>query len=564
MDVVTLGAALSIMKKMPDTAASSAAAAEDAADRAEAAQAAAEAAAEQAEGAIEVDDTLSVEGRAADAKAVGDKIVGINVDLTQLQNAFLSVTWTNGYYTNFLGKLSSNANSKYSSFIPIANESVVFILHFEMQVFNNMKVCYYDKNFDFISYENITTSGAFVSVSGDTSIVPNAAYLRLSAKINTTPAIYLKKCQLKNLEDFPVTLLNGEHDTNTNYVRFSTCTENTRVDEDGTIKSQSGYYSTDYIELRENVTYYRKDISYTYYAFYDEDHVFISSYSTLGNLETSFTIPTGAKYGRFSMQSSAVNKKTTYIFTQNDAPEDWRYIVYGLQVEGNSELNPCDYKGKEITVFNKCLCVGDSLTYGTFNYIEGGVNKFITDTKYSYPTYLHKMTGIDVTNLGHGGNTSDQWYDQEKNNDLSGYDLAIIQLGMNDALYYVTFGSTTQTAISNIITKLKNENTNIKIFIANIIPTTTVSYSTPEVKQFSADMLSWLETNYSADANVIPVDIQQYGHTGDSQAYNCGHLSALGYERLAKDYIGFISHYIDNHKMEFQQIQFIGTDKVWS
>lgn len=37
MDAETLGAALSIMIKMPDTAASSAAAAEDAADRAEAA-----------------------------------------------------------------------------------------------------------------------------------------------------------------------------------------------------------------------------------------------------------------------------------------------------------------------------------------------------------------------------------------------------------------------------------------------------------------------------------------------------------------------------------------------
>ena len=71
MDVVTLGAALSIMKKMPDTAASSAAAAEDAADRAEAA-------AEQAEGAIEVDDTLSVKGRAADAKKTGDEITNLN------------------------------------------------------------------------------------------------------------------------------------------------------------------------------------------------------------------------------------------------------------------------------------------------------------------------------------------------------------------------------------------------------------------------------------------------------------------------------------------------------
>ena len=79
MDVVTLGAALSIMKKMPDTAASSAAAAEDAADRAEAA-------AEQAEGAIEVDDTLSIKGRAADAKAVGDQIGKANITLNKIIN----------------------------------------------------------------------------------------------------------------------------------------------------------------------------------------------------------------------------------------------------------------------------------------------------------------------------------------------------------------------------------------------------------------------------------------------------------------------------------------------
>ena len=52
MDVVTLGAALSIMKKMPDTAASSAAAAEDAADRAE-----------EAARTLTIDDTLSKPGQ---------------------------------------------------------------------------------------------------------------------------------------------------------------------------------------------------------------------------------------------------------------------------------------------------------------------------------------------------------------------------------------------------------------------------------------------------------------------------------------------------------------------
>ena len=95
MDAETLGAALSIMIKMPDTAASSAAAAEDAADRAEAA-------AEQAEGAIEVDDTLSVEGRAADAKKTGDEITGLKEDLNGVED-----------------DLKANINSIFSASVPV-------------------------------------------------------------------------------------------------------------------------------------------------------------------------------------------------------------------------------------------------------------------------------------------------------------------------------------------------------------------------------------------------------------------------------------------------------------
>lgn len=74
MDVVTLGAALSIMKKMPDTAASSAAAAEDAADRAE-----------EAARTLTIDDTLSESGQAADAKAVGDALAK-KLDITTVPN----------------------------------------------------------------------------------------------------------------------------------------------------------------------------------------------------------------------------------------------------------------------------------------------------------------------------------------------------------------------------------------------------------------------------------------------------------------------------------------------
>lgn len=74
MDVVTLGAALSIMKKMPDTAASSAAAAEDAADRAE-----------EAARTLTIDDTLTKPGQPADSKAVGD-VLAEKLDIADLPN----------------------------------------------------------------------------------------------------------------------------------------------------------------------------------------------------------------------------------------------------------------------------------------------------------------------------------------------------------------------------------------------------------------------------------------------------------------------------------------------
>lgn len=91
MDVVTLGAALSIMKKMPDTAASSAAAAEDAADRAE-----------EAARTLTIDDTLTESGQAADSKAVGDKIAGVKADLNDIENNLyngvvsIPLTWEAG------------------------------------------------------------------------------------------------------------------------------------------------------------------------------------------------------------------------------------------------------------------------------------------------------------------------------------------------------------------------------------------------------------------------------------------------------------------------------------
>ena len=326
----------------------------------------------------------------------------------------------------------------------------------------------------------------------------------------------------------------------------------------GNFVSNADYRATDFVELFADGTFipfkYRLQMfKNTAIAYYDEDYTVVSklipsSSDTLEYVEGIADFVEGAKYIRLCSYKD-----------MNDCYLRYATVKNRIDKTNSDASNPCNYDGNDISIFNKILCIGDSLTEGTFNYRQDGdTGHYVNITKYSYPTYLKKITGCDVTNLGNGGMTSDEWYAYHSGDDLSGYDCAIIQLGVNDAIRYGTWGATSEDAFANIITKLKTENNNIKIFVANIIPAT--SYSNATILALSDALLSWVQTTYANDNNVIPLDIQQYGHTKDSVAYNCGHLSAFGYLRLAKDYKAYLSWYIDNNKTQFKEVQFIGTN----
>ena len=66
------------------------------------------------------------------------------------------------------------------------------------------------------------------------------------------------------------------------------------------------------------------------------------------------------------------------------------------------------------------------------------------------------------------------------------------------------------------------------------------------------------------DSNVYLVDLWTYGRTDDYLAYDAGHLSALGYLRLAEDYKAYISYIIHNNPNDFRYVQFIGTNYTYS
>lgn len=490
-------------------------------------------------------------------------------------NGLFSVAFSENGYIDTTGNNSGTSSSfKRTDYIPLSG--VRFGIEYALCLADGGNiVSYYDVNKSYLG--GVVGGGNSTVKSGMLTYPDTAEYVRFSCCVasggvtNPDPVVRLKDIvqysslgstavKAHNIDDNAVTRRKCNfiiHDPATNYINKADYT-NGYINSSGDFVPNNGWRATGFCALLPETKYFSGGLHGGYCAFYKADKTtVIAAYGAYAFTVTEFTTPAETAYARFSLNAESQSVDNAWINIKNEKPEDYGYILDGVGVSSNVD-NPCDYDGMEIAVFNKILCVGDSMTEGTFNHLDSGTTQYVNYAKYSYPTYLHKMTGVDVTNLGHGGQTSVQWYNTEQSSDLSGYDCAIIQLGINDYGTYGELGADTKTAFQNIITKLKTENKNIKIFVANIIPAT--SYSSDGYKAFSAALLEWLETTYASDPSVIPVDIQQYGHTGNSEAYNAGHLTALGYRMLARDYIGFISNYIKDNGGVFREVQFIGTN----
>ena len=240
--------------------------------------------------------------------------------------------------------------------------------------------------------------------------------------------------------------------------------------------------------------------------------------------------------------------------------------------------SPVDYKGNEIQAFTRGICIGDSVTEGTLDHSGGTFNKAGT----SYPAILKRLTGLDITNAGIAGTTSKTWYETSLNSstnwgdwvnnewfwreptgtslDYSGYDFAIIHLGINDV---GNMGDMTidellvnyEANIYNIINKLKENNNGIRIFLATIVP----SYA-PAYNETYKAMNNKIRAIVEATANVYLLDLNNLSNLTMHSAYNVWHPTAIGYVKMAEEIKALISYIISQNLDEFSTIQFIGTD----
>ncbi len=248
--------------------------------------------------------------------------------------------------------------------------------------------------------------------------------------------------------------------------------------------------------------------------------------------------------------------------------------------------SPVHYTGNEIQIFSRGICIGDSVTDGSFdNDTDGAVIK-----RFSYPSILKRITNIDIANAGIAGATSATWYDASLNSDslwgkwvndewvwntnpevsaadvvssqlsYSNFDFAIIHLGINDLgmkgnLTVEEAIAAFEVNINKIISKLKSNSKGIKIFFATIIP----SYA-PATNMDYKSLNDKIKFIVEENDNVYLLDLNKYSESANHVAYNRIHPTALGYHKIANEIASYISYIIRHNLDDFESVQFIGTD----
>jgi lysophospholipase L1-like esterase len=191
-------------------------------------------------------------------------------------------------------------------------------------------------------------------------------------------------------------------------------------------------------------------------------------------------------------------------------------------------------------LFNKGICIGDSLT-------EGYHTSTDIDKDRSYPKYLSNLTGWITENAGVSGITTMGWYDTYSGDyTYTDYDFAIIYLGSNGGLTdtlvadtnfadYNNYANTNTGSYCKIIEKILSANPNCKIFIVRWDGSVT------------SNVTQQIATKYGIDA-INLLDKTWFDVTLPSLHTDATHFNSVGYLTLAKNIQNWIEYFLLSQK----------------
>ena len=358
-----------------------------------------------------IDDSLTIRGAAADAKAVGDAISDLNNALTYLEDATtdkkntpvtITIT-TNGYYktdgtwvsasNRQSGTISVQEGDRYELNTVMSSSQIPCIIYW-----NNGSVVGYD----------LLGSGTAVTIEDYLIIIESGVdQLTVQSVTNSSPMTIEKTAQviksytksetdtaIANMGATKVNLNGANSDfiterSDINLYNYETRSVNTVIDRNtGVTSTNNSYDLTDYIPVNSGVAYKAKTWLHDAYgntgvstgALFNANKEYVSAIAS-DDLKNGTYNPSVDGYVRLNMSKSTLDVSLIYVFSfASSFPSiyaEYEEVPYVI-AEG--------YSDNTLKINGKGVAFGDSIT-------EFGL----------YPYYMGKISGIDFANCGISG-----------------------------------------------------------------------------------------------------------------------------------------------------------------
>lgn len=263
------------------------------------------------------------------AAVLGDDVSSLKSAITYIpyQNIYDPTTNTNGKFINSVGGFDDNAAWVVTDYIPYNRlENEAFYEGITLPG-GSPYSAYYDKNKNFIgTFKQTTGKVSMKNALADDPSTSKCCYVRFSlSATQSTDSVdfkFYKKTiateeDLSDIETGIVDLENSVLTKSPNLLDHTNDTLDKTISVNGYISDSSGYYISDYLEIKPNTAY--SQVSYSSgseifikreignVCFYDENKSFISGIArSAGN--GTVTTPANAKYLRFSSPYNATHR----------------------------------------------------------------------------------------------------------------------------------------------------------------------------------------------------------------------------------------------------------------
>lgn len=234
--------------------------------------------------------------------------------------------------------------------------------------------------------------------------------------------------------------------------------------------------------------------------------------------------------------------------------------------------------GGYCAIFRTIACIGDSLSSGEFESVDGNGKKHFHDFyDYSWGQFIGRLTGAKVYNFSRGGMTAKEYVEEFA--DSKGFwgtdklcQAYIIAMGVNDAIIQgQEIGSTADVCkedytknkatfagyYAQIIQRIKKIQPRAKIFLV------TTPKNLDKNDERRARMRDLLDDFTKFFDGTYLIDLYTYCSQHDEEfarKFKLGHMNPMGYVLTARMIESYIDYIIRHNPEDFAQVGFIGTE----